>query len=203
MNAKSTFAYAQGLQKPFYQNTPNPQAYQEYKIGNKSIPFSPYQIKDSNAIYDDKGQKTGYKVNPIGNALNDYAGHLFNSDGSPLINSNYLSGSGAKFLGQGLTNMDFGETGAALANSPYLSGNAMQALGQGLTDVGLTGMGSTIGGAASSGSLLAPVLNSIGSGLSSAASTVGSGLGSAASGLGSAASSIGSQAASLLKFLIL
>ena len=192
MNAKSTFAYAQGLQKPFYQTTPNPQAYKDYKIGNKSSTSGPYEIKDSNAIYDDKGQKTGYKINPIGNALNDYAGHLFNSDGSPLINSNYLSGSGAKFLGQGLTNMGFGETGAALANSPYLSGNAMQALGQGLTDVGLTGMGSTIGGAANSGSLIAPVLNSI-----------GSGLGSAASGLGSAASTLGSQASSLLKFLLL
>lgn len=192
MNTKSTFAYAQGLQKPFYQTTPNPQAYKDYKIGNKSSTSNPYEIKDSNAIYDDKGQKTGYKNNPIGNALNDYAGHLFNSDGSPLINSNYLSGSGAKFLGRGLTNMGFGETGAALANSPYLSGNAMQALGQGLTDVGLTGMGSTISGAANSGSLIAPVLNNI-----------GSGLGSAASGLGSAASTLGSQASSLLKFLLL
>ena len=192
MATKSTFAYAQGLQKPFYQTTPNPQAYKDYKIGNKSSMSGPYEIKDSDAIYDDKGQKTGYKINPIGNALNDYAGHLFNSDGSPLINSNYLSGSGAKFLGQGLTNMGFGETGAALANSPYLSGNAMQALGQGLTNVGLTGMGSTVGGAANSGSLIAPVLNNI-----------GSGLGSAASGLGSAASTLGSQASSLLKFLSL
>lgn len=192
MTTKSTFAYAQGLQKPFYQTTPNPQAYKDYKIGNKSSTSNPYEIKDSNAIYDDKGQKTGYKINPIGNALNDYAGHLFNSDGSPLINSNYLSGSGAKVLGQGLTNLGFGETGAALANSPYLSGNAMQALGQGLTDVGLTGMGSTVSGAANSSSLIAPTLNSIGSGLSSAAS-----------GIGSAASTLGSQAGNLLKFLLL
>lgn len=160
MNTKSTFAYAQGLQKPFYQTTPNPQAYKDYKIGNKSGTSNPYEIKDSNAIYDDKWQKTGYKNNPIGNALNDYAGHLFNSDGSSLINSNYLSGSGANVLGQGLTNLGFGETGSALANSPYLSGNAMQALGQGLTNVGLTGIGSGLSSAAS--------------GIGSAASTLGS-----------------------------
>lgn len=123
MNTKSTLAYAQGLSKPFYETTPNLQAYKSYK--------------------------TGYKNNPIGNALNDYAGHLFNSDGSSLINSNYLSGSGANVLGQGLTNLGFGETGAALANSPYLSGNAMQALGQGLTNVGLTGIGSGLGSTAS------------------------------------------------------
>lgn len=149
MNTKSTLAYVQGLSKPFYETTPNPQAYKNYKIGNKSIQSNPYEIKDSNAIYGDKWQKTGYKNNPIGNALNDYAGHLFNSDGSPLINSNYISGSGANVLGQGLTNLGFGETGAALANSPYLSGNTMQALGQGLTDVGLTGIGSGLGSAAS------------------------------------------------------
>lgn len=118
MNTKSTLAYAQGLLKPFYETTPNPQAYKSYKIG--------------------------YKNNPLGNALNDYAGHLFNSDGSSLINSNYLSGSGANVLGQGLTNLGFGETGAALANSPYLSGNAMQALGSGLGSTAST-LGSQAG----------------------------------------------------------
>lgn len=144
MNTKSTLAYAQGLLKPFYETTSNPQAYKNYKIGNKSTLSNPYEIKDSNAIYDDKWQKTGYKNNPLGNALNDYAGHLFNPDGSSLINSNYLSGSGANVLGQGLTNLGFGETGAALANSPYLSGNAMQALGSGLGSAAST-LGSQAG----------------------------------------------------------
>lgn len=144
MNTKSTLAYAQGLLKPFYETTPNPQAYKNYKMGNKSSLSNPYEIKDSNAIYDDKWQRTGYKNNPLGNALNDYAGHLFNADGSSLINSNYLSGSGANVLGQGLTNLGFGETGAALANSPYLSGNAMQALGSGLGSAAST-LGSQAG----------------------------------------------------------
>lgn len=149
MNTKSVFAYAQGLSKPFYETTSNPQAYKNYKIGNKPSPSNIYEIKNNNAIYDDNWRRTGYRNNPIGNALNDYAGHLFNSDSSPLINSNYLSGSGANVLGQGLTNLGFDETGATLANSPYLSGNAMQALGQGLTNTGLTGMGSSLGSAAS------------------------------------------------------